>query len=287
MRGGMNGPTSPGMLSTEVLTELDAFLVELNKASAKAILPLFRADHGLIDKGGKDQQGYGTFDPVTEADRGAEAAIRELILKHYPSHGVIGEEYGEDQPDAEFVWVLDPVDGTRAFISGLTGWTTLIALRHQGRPVLGSIGQPYVGELFIGSKALGSRLMSRGESRPLKTRPCPDLSTALIATTDPEACFTPDERAAWKALRKATRLARTGQDAYGYAMVALGCMDIVIEAGLKSWDLESCIPLIEGAGGVVTDWKGNEIGPNGGQLLIAGDRAGLEATLPILEPGAL
>ncbi|MDB5429483.1 MAG: histidinol-phosphate phosphatase [Caulobacter sp.] len=278
----MAEPAYPGpMLSTDTLTELDAFLVELNRASSAAILPLFRGDSGMVDKGGA-----AGFDPVTEADRGAEAAIRRLILERYPTHGVIGEEYGEDQPDAEFVWVLDPVDGTRAFISGLTGWTTLIALRHEGRPVLGSIGQPYIGELFIGSQGLGSRLMSRGQSRVLKTRPCPDFSTALIATTDPEACFNPDEYAAWRALRKATRLARTSQDAYGYAMVALGTMDIVVESGLKCWDLESCIPLIEGAGGLVTDWRGQTIGKDGGQMIVAGDRAGLEATLAIVETAA-
>ena len=127
------------------LDALDAFLLDLNKASAEVILPLFRANHGLENKAGP-----GAFDPVTEADKGAEAAIRTLISRHFPEHGVIGEEYGEDRPDAEFVWVLDPIDGTRAFIAGLPVWTTLIGLRHQGRPVLGSIGQPHVGDIFIG-----------------------------------------------------------------------------------------------------------------------------------------
>src|SRR5690349_6030277 len=134
------------MLAPARLAELDAFLVELNQVSSAAILPLFRADHGLEDKGGK-----AGFDPVTEADRGAERAIRKLIAERYPEHGVIGEEYGEDRPDAEFVWVLDPVDGTRAFIAGLPVWTTLISLRVAGDPALSSIGQPYLGELFIGS----------------------------------------------------------------------------------------------------------------------------------------
>ena len=123
------------MLSPATLAELDAFLLELNRASAEVILPLFRAEHGLEDKGKA-----GAFDPVTAADRGAEAAIRALIAKHHPGHGVIGEEYGQDRPDAEFVWVLDPIDGTRAFISGLPVWTTLIGLRRDGAPVLGSIG---------------------------------------------------------------------------------------------------------------------------------------------------
>src|SRR5258706_8649697 len=134
----------PAGISAKIIDELDAFLVELNRAAAGAILPLFRADHGLIDKGGSpNADGSGGFDPVTEADKGAERAIRALITERYPDHGVIGEEYGEDRPDADWVWVLDPVDGTRAFIAGLPLWTTLIGLRHQGTPVLGSIGQSF------------------------------------------------------------------------------------------------------------------------------------------------
>lgn len=269
------------MLSSDRIADLDAFLVELNRASSAAILPLFRSDHGLEDKGGPPNSDYGGFDPVTEADRGAEAAIRKLISERYPEHGVIGEEYGEDRPDAEFVWVLDPVDGTRAFVAGLPLWTTLIGLRHQGKPVLGSIGQPYVGELYIGSQAGGSRLLSRGQTTPLKTRPCPDFSRAIIATTDPEACFNPTERQAWRDLRKATRLARLGCDAYAYAMIAAGTLDVVVESGLKSWDIEAAVPVIEGAGGYSSDWKGQPIGPNGGTMVLAGDRAALEATVAI------
>jgi histidinol phosphatase-like enzyme (inositol monophosphatase family) len=268
------------MLAPERLAALDDFLVELNRASAAAIAPLFRADHGLEDKGHP-----GWFDPVTAADRGAEAAIRKLIAERYPEHGVIGEEYGEDRPDAEFVWVLDPVDGTRAFIAGLPLWTTLIALRHNGRPVLGSIGQPFLGELFIGH-AGGSRLMSGGESRPLKVRPCPRLTDAIIATTDPEGCFDGAELGAWTQVRAAARLARLGCDAYAYAMVAAGTMDMVIEAGLKSWDIESAIPLIEGAGGLVTDWRGAPVGQHGGQIVIAGDRACLDEALVALKRSA-
>jgi histidinol phosphatase-like enzyme (inositol monophosphatase family) len=263
------------------LAELDAFLVELNRAAAGAILPLFRADHGLVDKGGAKG-----FDPVTEADKGAERAIRQLIAERYPEHGVIGEEYGEDRPDAEWVWVLDPVDGTRAFIAGLPLWCTLIGLRHEGRPVLGSIGQSYLGELYIGH-AGGSRLMSRGTSRPLKVRPCPRLTDAIIATTDPEMCFTGAELGAWTQVRAAARLARLGCDAYAYAMVAAGTMDMVIEAGLQSWDIEAAIPVIEGAGGLVTDWRGQPVGDHGGQIAIAGDRVCLEEALVALRRSAL
>lgn len=275
-------------LSADRINALDAFIIDLNRASAEVILPLFRDDHGLEDKGaGKNlpRDSHGAFDPVTEADRGAEAAIRTLIAKHYPEHGVIGEEYGEDRPDAEFVWVLDPIDGTRAFIAGLPLWTTLIGLRHQGRPVLGSIGQPYLDEVFVGHRG-GSRLLSRGQSRPLKVRPCERLTEAVIATTDADACFDGAERGAWLQVRAGAKLARMGCDAYAYAMVAAGTMDMVIEAGLQSWDIEAAIPVVEGAGGFVTNWRGETIGPRGGQMVISGDRRPLEEALICLRRSA-
>ena len=225
------------------LMDLDAFIVELNRASGAVILPLFRADHGLMDKGGPRG-----FDPVTDADKGAEAAIRALISKHYPNHGVIGEEYGEDRPDAEFVWLLDPIDGTRAFIAGLPVWTTLIGLRYRGEPVLGSIGQPHIGEIFVGD-AGGARLIHRDGERPLKVRTGVPLRAAIIANTDPDSTLTPAEREAWRRVRVDARLARLGCDAYAYAMVAAGCLDLVIEAGLKNWDIECAVPLLAGAGG--------------------------------------
>ena len=267
-------------LSPERLSALDDFLVELNYASAQVILPLFRADHGLEDKGPA-----GAFDPVTQADRNAESAIRKLVAERFPDHGFIGEEHGEDRPDAEFVWVVDPIDGTRAFIAGLPVWTTLIGLRHQGEPVLGSIGQPYVGELVIGSAA-GSRLMVRGSSRLLRVRECPRLTQAVIATTDVEGCFNGAEAGAWGQVRAAARVARFGCDAYAYAMVALGLIDLVVEAGLKSWDIEAAVPIIEGAGGLVTDWRGERLKRNGGQVAIAGDRRCLDEALVALKRSA-
>ena len=269
---------APG-LSGQFVEELDDFLVDLNRAASEVILPLFRAEHGLVDKGG--ERG---FDPVTDADKGAERAIRALIAQRYPEHGVIGEEYGEDRPDAEFVWVLDPVDGTRAFIAGLPLWCTLIGLRFQGRPVLGSINQSYLGELFIGHAA-GSRLISRGQSRPLRVRPCPRLSDAIIATTDP-AIFQGPEREAWRAVRAASRLARLGCDAYAYAMVAAGTIDLVLETGLQAWDIDAAIPVIAGAGGLTTDWRGEPVGAYGGQVAIAGDRASLDEALAALNAAA-
>ena len=260
---------------------LEPFLIELNRASGEAILPLFRVENGLEDKGGA--QG---FDPVTAADRGAEAVIRRLIAERHPSHGVIGEEYGSDRPDADFVWVIDPIDGTRAFISGLPMWTTLIGLRFQGRPVLGSIGQPYIGELFIGDGA-SARLISRRGERPLITRKGVSLSAALIATTDPEGgYFTPPELAAWRRVRAAARLARMGADASAYAMVAAGALDLVIESSLKAWDIDAAIPVLEGAGGVVTDWSGAPVGDQGGQVVIAGDLQLAGQVWPVLAAAA-
>ena len=251
------------MLSPARLADLDAFLLELNRASGQVILPLFRGDHGLENKAAK-----GDYDPVTLADKGAEEEIRRLISKHYPEHGVIGEELGEDRPDAEFVWVLDPVDGTRAFVAGLPVWTTLIGLRFQGRPVLGSIGQPFLGEVFIGH-AGGSRRVAGEHANPTERAHRPAaLTSAIIATTDPEGCFDGAELGAtWRQVRAASRLARLGCDAYAYAMVAMGTIDLVVEAGLKCWDIESAVPVIEGAGGLVTDWRGapirNERRPDG------------------------
>jgi len=264
-------------LGAKRLEALDAFLITLNRAAADVILPLFRADHGLENKAGP-----GAFDPVTLADKNAESAIRKLIAQHYPDHGVIGEEWGEDRADAEFVWVLDPVDGTRAFIAGLPVWTTLIGLRFQGQPVLGSIGQSFIGEIFIGHEG-GSRLISPGGERPLKVRACPRLGDAVIGSTD-ASLFQGAQREAWNNVRAAARLARFGCDAYAYAMVALGTMDLVVETGLKAWDIDAAIPVLAGAGGMITDWRGEAVGNAGGRVAIAGDKRVLDEALALLGP---
>ena len=268
-------------LDSDRLQALDAFLIDLNRASADVILPLFRGDHGLENKAGP-----GAFDPVTLADKGAETAIRRLISQRYPDPGFIGEEFGEDRPDAEFVWVLDPIDGTRAFIAGLPLWTTLIGLRFQGRPVLGSIGQPYLGEIFIGH-ASEARLIARDGERRLAVRACPKLTDAVIATTDPDL-FDGARKLGSLVSRSAAaaRLARLGCDAYAYAMVAMGALDMVIEAGLKNWDIEAAMPILEGAGGIVSDWRGAPVGNKGGQIVIAGDRACLDEALVALRRSA-
>jgi histidinol phosphatase-like enzyme (inositol monophosphatase family) len=262
-------------LTPDRLRKLDAFILELSAEAAAITLPLFRADVPVDDKGGA------AFDPVTEADRGAEAAIRRLITARYPDHGVIGEEYGEDRPDAEHVWVIDPVDGTRAFVAGLPLWTTLIALRFQGSPVLGVIGQPYLREFYVGSPALGSRLVTPDGERKLDVRVCEGLSEAVVATTDPDI-FETGERDAYARLRSSSRLVRLGADAYAFAMLALGTVDLVVESGLKAWDVDAAVPVIEGAGGLVTDWTGRRLGREGGRVAAAGDPRVLRDALPIL-----
>ena len=270
-------------LSPDQLGAFEAFAVELSRAAAGAILPLFRRDHGLEDKGAA--KGLG-FDPVTAADRGAEAAIRQAIARRYPEHGVLGEEYGEDRAEAEFVWVLDPIDGTRGFIAGIPLWTTLIALRSAGRPVVGLIAQPYLDEIFVGT-ALGSRLIRPDGDRPLATRPCARLAEAIVGVTDPQAYFAEAEQAAFQRVRERARLTRLGGDAYFFALAALGTLDVVVEPrACKAWDVEAAIPLVQGAGGFMTDWRGQPIGAHGGQVLVAGDRACLEEALPLLAAAA-
>ena len=261
---------------------LEAFALELAAAAAGAALPLFRAPALAEDN---KLAHLALFDPVTEADKGAERAIRHLINTHFPDHGIIGEEYGSENAEADLVWVLDPVDGTRAFISGLPLWTTLIGLRHNGYPVLGLIAQPVLGEVFLGSP-LGSRRITAQGSTPLKVRACAGLADAVIGTTDPYLYPEGPEADAYTSLRHATKLQRYGCDAYAFAMVAQGTMDIAVETGLKPWDIEAIIPVIENAGGVVTNWHGDRIGPEAGQAIAASSRALLDEALAHLKPAA-
>lgn len=261
------------------MTEYELFAVDLAREAARVSLPYFRGAYEETDKGRP-----GAFDPVTQADREAEAAIRKLIAARYPDHGVIGEEYGQDRPDAEHVWILDPIDGTRAFIAGLPLWTNLIALRTAGRPTVGVIGQPYLDEIFLGGPS-GARLLKGGAETSLAVRSCPALTSAIIATTDP-ALFSGAELGAWTQVRAAARLARLGCDAYAYAMLAVGRIDLVVESGLKVWDWSALVPVIEAAGGAVTNWRGEA--PDGsGQILAVGDVGIREQALVTLRRAAL
>ena len=259
--------------------ELVAFLDEMADVSGRAILPWFRQRLDVENK-----LSGGAYDPVTVADKAAEEAMRRLLAERYPEHGILGEEYGREREDAEHVWVLDPIDGTRAFISGLPVWGTLIGLTRAKKPVLGMMHQPFTGERYVGD---GARAWYRGPdgARDLKARLCERLEDAVLFTTSP-SLFVGEERAAFDRIESTVRLSRYGVDCYAYCMVAAGFVDAVIESGLKPYDIVALIPVIEGAGGLVTDWRGQPVGQNGGQIAIAGDRACLDEALVALRRSA-
>ena len=206
---------------------------------------------------------------MTLADRGAEQAIRELLAREVPDHGVIGEEFGRDRPDAAHVWVIDPIDGTKAFISGLPIYGTLIALLRDGVPVLGVMDQPISGERWIG--AVGQPTKFNG--RPTRTRPCPALAQATGFATSPLQ-FAPTDAARFDRVREGARLVRYGTDCYGCGMIALGFADFWIEAPLKLYDFAALVPIVQGAGGVITDWQGGVLNAESdGRVLASGDPA--------------
>ncbi len=249
------------------------FLRKLAAAAANETLPRFRA-HGAVDN-----KQAGGFDPVTEADRGAERAIRELIRQTYPDHGIVGEEFGAENPDAENVWVIDPIDGTRAFITGLPVWGTLTGLVTRGRAEAGFMSQPFTGELFF-CDGNSSYYEGPGGASQIRTRGTRELSEATILTTTP-ALYSGVKRERYDELESVCRLARYGTDCYAFAMLASGFADVVCETGLNSYDIAALIPIIEKAGGCVTRWDGGRA-ENGGDVLAAATPQLHEAALKIL-----
>ena len=244
------------------------FVERLGDAAADTILPFFRTSVGMEDK----NRG-GPFDPVTEADRAAEVAMRRMIEAQFPSHGIIGEEFGAKNADAEFVWVLDPIDGTKAFISGLPTWGVLIGLLHQGRPCYGLMVQPFTQERFVGdgTKAhwSGTGLGAARNRRRLVTRKCGTLKEATVMTTSP-LLYPADKLACLRRLEDEARLTRYGCDCYAFAMLAAGHVDCVLECGVQAYDVVALIPIIEGAGGIVTSWQGGDAS-KGGDVVASGD----------------
>ncbi len=206
------------------------------------------------------------FDPVTIADREAELAIRDILAMRRPDDAILGEEFGNKAGTSGLTWVIDPIDGTRAFISGIPSWGVLIGLDAGGGPVLGVVDQPYMDERFIG--AFGqANLTTRGETRDITTSNCQTLGEATLMTTFPEVGSNA-ERLGFEAVRDSVKLTRYGLDCYAYALLAMGQIDLVIEAGLNPYDVQGPIGVIQAAGGVVTNWQG---GPahNGGRILAA------------------
>ena len=242
-----------------------AFANRLADISGAVIRPYFRQRIDVAHK-----QGDHAFDPVTEADRGAERAIREMIARERPDDAVLGEEYGETQGSSGARWVLDPVDGTRAFISGRHEWGSLIALEQGGQAVLGILDQPVLGERFIGVNG-AAHLVQAGQSTRLQTRACGELKAAILCATDPSAYFEAAEQKAFARVASQVRMTRYGGDCYLFAALALGFVDLIIEAGLNAWDAAALIPIVEGAGGVITNWQGGSCA-DGKQILAAGDK---------------
>jgi histidinol phosphatase-like enzyme (inositol monophosphatase family) len=238
------------------------------------ILPHFRTGFVIDHKGGD------LFDPVTAADRAAEMAIREALAELHPSHGIFGEEYGALRADADYCWVVDPIDGTRAFIVGQPLWGTLIGLKRGGVPMLGVMDQPFVGERFFSGER-ESFLRCGGTTRPMRTRICSSLRDALLTASSPDLFTTDEERGRFESLARAVRLRRFGGDCYNYCLLALGQVDLVVEAGLHIYDILPLIPIIERAGGTVTTWDGGDAA-DGGRILAAGDERLHEAALRLL-----
>jgi histidinol phosphatase-like enzyme (inositol monophosphatase family) len=218
--------------------------------------------------------------PVTIADRQAEAAIRAILAAERPDDGIIGEEHGAERPDARHVWVIDPIDGTKAFITGKPTFGTLIALLEDGRPVLGVIDQAIVGDRWIGMT--GRPTLFNGA--PAATRSCPaDLDGALLAATAPDMFDTPPLWSAFDRVSKRCAATTWGADCYAYGLLASGFLDLVIEAHLKLYDYAALVPVIEGAGGVMTDWSGAALGRDSdGRVVAAGDRAAHATALDLL-----
>ena len=237
---------------------IEPFFRELTQRSAAVIKPFFQHADLAVEKK-KDET------PVTVADRQAEKSLRDLIKKRYPKHGIIGEEYGEEDPEAEFVWVLDPIDGTISFTHGCPLFGTLICLLHEGNPIAGCIHQPILGKFLFGD---GEKAALNG--RPVKVRETTQLNQATLLTTDLKHIAQYQNQEAFDALAAEVKLFRTWGDCYGYFLVGAGFADIMVDPIVNPWDILPVIPIIRGAGGMITTWQGGD--PVAGQSLVASNR---------------
>ncbi len=256
-------------------SDIDAFIAAAQAAADAAgavVRPWFRAVLAADLKSDAS--------PVTEADRGAEQAMRAVLAARFPGHGILGEEYGLERPESRWRWVLDPIDGTRAFITGRPVFGTLVALLDNERPVVGLIDQPVTGERWIGAAGRTTRF-SGPFGGAVGCRACPTLSQAELSCTSPQMFG--DDLARWQALSDAAGRTSFGGDCYAYGLLALGMIDVIAEADLKIWDWAALQPVIEGAGGRLTDWQGRPMRPDGdGRALAIGDPALLDEVVRLL-----
>ncbi len=260
--------SEPCQISDSERVEFLEFALGLAASAGSEILPFFRAGAGVENK-----RTDGGFDPVTEADHAAERVIREKIRSRYPEHGIFGEEFGSDAGNG-LTWVVDPIDGTRAFMSGLLHWGVLLGLFDGERPVLGVMHQPFTGEFFAGD-CQHAHYHRGEESRPLRVRQCAGLGEAVFATTSPKLFASPFERQGLGAVEQLVKLSRYGGDCYLYVMLAMGQLDVVMDAGLQPYDVQALVPIIEGAGGVVTTAQGGDASMGG--FVVASGNAELHA----------
>ncbi len=251
-----------------------SFVDQLASVAGETILPFFRTALAIENKR------PGSFDPVTAADRAAENAMRALIRKSFPDHGILGEEYGGERTDAEYVWVLDPIDGTKSFIAGMPAWGTLIGLMRFGEPVFGMMHQPFIGERFSGDGGAASYRGPAGD-RDLNVRECASLADAVMFTTSP-LLMSEADRGIFGRVEGKVKLSRYGGDCYAYCMLAAGQIDLVIETEIKPHDIVPLIPIIAGAGGIVTTWE-NGAAQAGGRIVVAGDARVHQAALALLK----
>ena len=267
------------MLSPEEIDEYSTFALRLADAAGKVTLPHFRSGLAVDNK-----RGEFTFDPVTAADRDAEHAIRDLIRSHYPAHGIHGEEHGKEEGTSPLTWVIDPIDGTRSFISGVPLWGTLIALNDGTRPVIGVMDQPYTGERFLGRPG-GSELIGRHGRHILRASRCTKLEDAILGNTDPAMFRDEKAKAAFREVSARVKLRRFGGDCYFYCLLAADTIDLVIEASLQPYDIQAVMPIIEQSGGIVTSWTGTD--PQMGGSVVAAATPELHAAaLEVLSKAA-
>jgi myo-inositol-1(or 4)-monophosphatase len=236
---------------------LVAFIRELAEASSRVILPFYGSREMGLELKSDDS-------PVTLADRGAEQVMREMIARRFPDHGIVGEEFGTERGDAEFVWVLDPVDGTKSFVLGVPLFGTLIGLLHEGRPLLGCIHQPVLRQLMIGDGKVTTL-----NDRPVRVRPCARLSEASLLTTDPLHPAKYQNGSGFEALSRSVRLYRGFGDCYGYLLLSSGWVDVMVDPIVNPWDLLPLVPILEGAGAALTDWQGRPANHAGATSAIA------------------
>ncbi len=265
--------SEPVSVSNQQRSELLEFAVGAAVEAGAQTLPFFRTEtvvENKLDDGG--------FDPVTEADKAAELVLRDRIRARFPAHGIYGEEFGLDEGNG-LTWVIDPIDGTRAFMSGMVHWGLLLGLFDGDRPIVGVMFQPYTGEIWCGD-GVSAEFRRDGEVRPLQTRNCRDVADAVLATTTP-VYFEDGDLDAFRRLESRAKLTRYGGDCYLYAMLAMGFIDLGTDAALNSYDIQGLIPIIEGAGGIVTTYDGGN--PSLGGTVLASANPDLhQASLEVL-----